>query len=149
MSVPKYMAWDPTGNYLYVPNSGNGTVSSFTLGSNGALMQLTTTAVTGSTAPLYVAVSPNVSYLYVLDGAGPLYAFSLLSGTPTAMIPTGTAPTGMAIDPTGSLIAVSNGAPDGEISLFTIGSTGVLSPQSPLLTTAGGQLQYVTFYNTF
>jgi trimeric autotransporter adhesin len=158
LSGPYYMAWDPTGTYLYVANNyvasgANPTVSSFTLGANGALTSLTTTTVTGATAPLNVAVTPNGSYLYALDGVGGLYGFTLSSGTPSSTLisgspyATGSAPTGIAIDPTSSLLAVDNSA--GGIYIFTIGTGGVLTAPSNSPISDNNTPYFVTFYNTF
>lgn len=140
-------------------NNNNGTVSSFTLGSGGALAALTTTTVTGSAAPLNVEVSPNGSYLYVLDQGTPttngaLYAYTLTSGTPSTTAITGspyavgTSPTGIAIDPTSSLLTVDSSG-SSNINLFTIGSTGALTAPTPPTINFTGSPYFVTFYNTF
>ncbi|HTZ49087.1 MAG TPA: beta-propeller fold lactonase family protein [Verrucomicrobiae bacterium] len=159
LSSPNYMAWDPTGTYLYVANNfanTTPTVTSFTLGANGALTQLTTTTVTGATAPLNVAVTPNGSFLYVLDGVGGLYGFTLSAGSPSTTaiagspFPTaGTIPTGIAIDPTSSILAVDN-SDTSNISIYTINATsGVLTPQTPVSTGSSSRPFFVVFYNTF
>ncbi|HUN64396.1 MAG TPA: beta-propeller fold lactonase family protein [Candidatus Sulfotelmatobacter sp.] len=162
LNAPAFMSWDPTGTYLYVANFANTpSVSSFTLGANGALSALTTTTITGATAPFTTAVSPNGTYLYVLDygptsGNGAVYGFTLSSGVPGSSPITaggnavGNSPVGIAIDPSSSLLAVaSSGSSD--INLFTIGSTGALTaPTPPTISTGSGSVPFfVTFYNTF
>jgi 6-phosphogluconolactonase (cycloisomerase 2 family) len=165
LDSPYYMAWDPTGTYLYVPNNGNATVSSFTLGTGGALTALTTTAITGAKAPLNVAVSPNGSYLYVVDTGtstgGAVWAYTLKSGSPGATaitgspFTTGVSPKGIAIDPSSGLLAVdcanASGATTGSIYLYLIGSTGALTPATTtgFVSTTGDDPAFVTFYNTF
>jgi hypothetical protein len=68
-----------------------------------------------------------------------------ISGTP---LPVGVAPTGMAIDDSGSLLAVDNsnlGVNPGTISLFTIGAGGALTAQPAV--NAGDSPQFVNFFN--
>lgn len=155
---PGISTLDHAGAYLYVPNNGDGTISSYTLASSGVLTNVATTAVTGSTSILNVAVDPADKYLYVLDAGilpanGALYAFSLSSGVPSTSaigpsVATGPAPEGIAIDPTGKLLAVENsgeGSTASTISLFTIGSGGLLTSQTPVA--AGVAPLFVTFYD--
>jgi 6-phosphogluconolactonase (cycloisomerase 2 family) len=160
---PVYATIDPTGTYLYVPNSGDtptNTVSAFSIGAGGALTPLAspTRAITGSSDVINVAVSPNGSYLYVLDagsgGNGQVFAYTLAAGVPSVNpisgtpIATGVSPTGMAIDPTSSLLAVDNiGTTTGAstISLFTIGSTGALTSQTAVATQDSPR--FIVFYN--
>ena len=68
-----------------------------------------------------------------------------ISGTP---LPTGVAPKGIAIDDSGSLLAVDNnnlGVSPGTISLFTIGSGGALTAAPAV--NAGNSPQFVNFFN--
>ncbi len=149
---------DPTGTYMYVANNTAGTVSSFSLNADGTLTSLGADAtVTGASSVYNLAVTPNGMYLYVLDQGstnGQVYGYALTSGVPATTpitgtpIATGALPYGMAIDPTGVLLAVDN-AGDGinpsTISLFTINSDGTLTSQTPVAT--GVNPNYVTFYN--
>jgi 6-phosphogluconolactonase (cycloisomerase 2 family) len=158
--IGAYLAtMDPAGKNIYVANNTDGTVSSFSVGSGGVLTNTATTTVTGAQAVLNVAVSPNDKYLYVLDGGvppanGALYGFTITSGVPSSTpigpaVATGEAPTGMAIDPTGTILAVDNAGPGGtspgEISIYTIGSTGALTAKTPVA--AGISPYFVTFLN--
>jgi 6-phosphogluconolactonase (cycloisomerase 2 family) len=160
---PVYSTIDPTGTYLYVPNSGDtpNTVSAFSIGAGGALTPLAAPklTVTGAAAVINVAVSPNGSYLYVLDAGsgganGQVFAYTLAAGAPSTNpisgtpIATGLSPTGMAIDPTSSLLAVDNvgtSTTPSTISLFTIGSTGALTSQTPVATQDSPR--FIVFYN--
>lgn len=124
----------------------------------------TPTTVTGAKSVLNVAVEPTGKYLYVLDAGNPnatptpingqLYGFTLTAGVPSTTpitgtpVATGLAPTGIAIDSTGTLIAVDNagdGSTASTISLFTIGSGGALTSQTPVAT--GVSPIFVTFVN--
>ena len=164
-SGPEFATLDPSGTHLYVANNGDGTVSGYSIGAGGVLTSLgTPTTVTGANSVLNVAVEPTGKYLYVLDAGNPaatptpingqLYGFTLTSGVPSTTpitgtpVATGLSPTGIAIDPTGKLIAVDNagdGSTASTISLFTIGSGGALTSQTPVAT--GVLPIFVTFYN--
>jgi 6-phosphogluconolactonase (cycloisomerase 2 family) len=163
-SAPIYATLDPTGTHVYVANNGDNSVASFSIGTGGALTSLgANLSVTAAASVINVAVTPNNQVLYVLDNGstanGQVFGFTLTSGVPgTTPItgtpaPTGVLPTGMAIDPTGVLLAVDNSdvqpppaspAP-GSISLFTIGSGGALTVDAPVV--AGMDSEFVTFYD--
>jgi 6-phosphogluconolactonase (cycloisomerase 2 family) len=149
--------------HVFVANSGDNTVSVFSIGSNGVLTQVPQTGgsnftVTGATAVANVLTDPTGKYLYVLDStttATPpshVFAFNLNSatgvigaqiGTPQL---TGNNPVGMAIDPTGALLAVDNNF-DSTISLFTVStSTGAVTPTSPPTVPSDTNPQFVVFY---
>ena len=158
-NAPGISSLDSTGAYLYVPNSVDGTVSSYSVAASGVLTNVGTTIVTGAQSILNVAVDPSDKYLYVLDAgilpaSGMLYSFALSSGVPGTspvgpVVSTGLSPEGIAIDPTGKLIAAENageGIVDSTISLFTVASgEGVLIPQASV--SAGINPLFVTFYN--
>jgi DNA-binding beta-propeller fold protein YncE len=67
--VPRGLAIDPTGRFLYVANYGDGTVSALTIGAGGALAAAPGSPYsTGSGAaskPLGASVDPTGNYLYV------------------------------------------------------------------------------------
>ena len=69
---PTGVAIDPTGSFLYVANSGNGTVSTFTINSStGALTAVGSAVSTGggnSTSPTALLVEPSGQFLYVTNG---------------------------------------------------------------------------------
>ena len=164
-SGPEFATLDPSGTHLYVANNGDGTVSGYSIGAGGVLTSLgTPTTVTGANSVLNVAVDPTGKYLYVLDAGDPsatptpingqLYGFTLTAGVPSTTpitgtpVATGLRPTGIAIDSTGTLIAVDNAGDGGTastISLFTIGSGGALTSQPAAA--AGISPSFVTFFN--
>jgi trimeric autotransporter adhesin len=163
-SAPIYATLDPTGTHVYVANNGDNSVAGFSIGTGGALTSLgANLSVTAAASVINVAVTPNNQVLYVLDNGstanGQVFGFTLTSGVPGTTpitgtpVPTGVLPTGMAIDPTGVLLAVdsSNVQPPpaspapGAISLFTIGSGGTLTVDTPV--TAGMDAEFVTFYD--
>jgi 6-phosphogluconolactonase (cycloisomerase 2 family)/uncharacterized protein YjdB len=154
---PLYATID-ANSHLYVANEGgaNESVSGYTIGSGGALTSVgADTVITGASDTINVITDPTGKYLYVLDfggsGPGQVFAFSLNSstgvigsqiGTPQ---PTDISPTGMAIDPTGVLLAVDN-FDAADISLFKVGSDGSLTTTTPPTVPAGTGAQFVVFY---
>jgi 6-phosphogluconolactonase (cycloisomerase 2 family) len=150
---------DPTGAYLFVANDSDETVSSYSLGTGGILTNTGVTPVPNATNTLNLAVSPNGSNLYVLDAGlapatGQVFGFALTSGVPATTpisgtpLSTGIAPKGMAIDDSGSLLAIDNsnqGNSPGTISLFTIGAGGALTAVPAV--NAGLSPQFVNFFN--
>jgi 6-phosphogluconolactonase (cycloisomerase 2 family)/uncharacterized protein YjdB len=166
--VPLFGTTDVNG-HLYVANEGPPqTVSGYSI--NSSTGQLTSvgadTPISGATSTINVITNPTGKYLYVLDSTGgpppptaPLshvFAFNLdpATGVIGAEIgtpqPTGNSPTGMAIDPTGVLMAIDNNF-DNTISLFTIGATGSatpggLTPTTPPTVATDNQPLFVVFY---
>lgn len=165
--APSYGSTDVNG-HLFVANTVDNTISVFTIGSTGSLTAVAQTggnnfAVAGATSIVNVVTDPTGKYLYVLDSTnGPppstaplsqVFAFNLdpakgligaQIGTPQL---TGNSPNGMAIDPTGALLAVDNNF-DGTLSLFQITATGTgaggLSTQTTVA--ADNQPLFVVFY---
>jgi len=164
---PSYGSTDVNG-HLFVANTGDNTVSVFSIDSStGKLGPIAQTAgtnfpVVGASSIVNVITDPTGKYLYVLDStaqAAPatpqsqVFAFNLnASGVIGSAIgnpqPTGASPNGMAIDPTGALLAIDNNF-DGTLSLFQITATGLagaggLSAQTTV--PADTEAQFVVFY---
>jgi 6-phosphogluconolactonase (cycloisomerase 2 family)/uncharacterized protein YjdB len=166
--VPLFGTTDVKG-HLYVANEGPPqTVSGYSI--NSSTGELTSvgadTPISGATSTINVITDPTGKYLYVLDSTGgpppptaPLshvFAFNLNPatgvigaeiGTPQL---TGNSPFGMAIDPTGVLMAIDNNF-DNNISLFTIGATssstpGGLTATTPPTVGTDNQPLFVVFY---
>lgn len=155
--APLYATIDPSGTYLIVANNGSatvtGSVSVFTIGSNGLLTGGTQTTITGSINLFNVAVDPSGTHLYVLDSGsanGQVYGYTFTGGvlgsTAFSTQPVGVAPTGIAIDRTGALMAVDNTG-SGNISLLAVGSGGALTPDTPPTIGAGNNPILLVFYN--
>jgi 6-phosphogluconolactonase (cycloisomerase 2 family) len=164
---PNFATTDMNG-HIFVANSGDNTVSVFSIDSTtGLLTQVPQTGggnfpVTGATIVSNVLTDPTGKYLYVLDSTtGPppstaplshVFAFNLnpATGVIGAQIGTpqltGNSPIGMAIDPTGVLLAIDNNF-DSTISLFTVStSTGAVTPTSPPTVPTDLVPQFVVFY---
>lgn len=172
---PQFGAVDPANKYVYIPN-GNptpGTVSVYSIGTGGVLTSVLTTltvpsapVITGSTFLVNAAVDPTNKYVYFLDSpvtTGAVYGFNVTgTGALGAALPSspyalstsasdGTAPIGIAIDPTGTLVAVDNNG-NGDISLLQDATTTgalTLSPTSPVVTGGGTGVTnpaFVVFY---
>jgi trimeric autotransporter adhesin len=163
---PVFGTTDVNG-HLYVANNGTTTqpqsVSGYSIGSNGQLTSVGADfVVTGATATINVLTDPTGNYLYVLDadagGNGQVFAYNLntSSGVIGSQIgtvqPTQIGPFGLAIDPTGALLAIDNNISN-TISLFKVAAAGSTTPPPGGLTPANpptaatdvGPL-FVTFY---
>lgn len=137
---PESVAIDPTGRYVYVDNRGAASVSVFAIGAGGALAPVAcdpTNACKTGTNPTGIAVAPDARYVYVTNqGSNSVSVFAI--GVGGALSPvicdsatickTGSNPQTVAVDPSGSHLYAINGAPDSSVSVFAIGSGGVLAP---------------------
>ncbi len=158
-AAPFFATTDVNG-HLYVANSGDQTVSAFSIGSGGVLAQVGSNnfpVATATSTVFNVLTDPTGKYLYVLDSpatAGNVFAYNLgSSGAITTQIGTaqvtGQSPIGMAIDPTGALLAIDNNI-DNTISLFMVTQTGTsaggLTPATPPTVNTDTAPQFVVFY---
>jgi 6-phosphogluconolactonase (cycloisomerase 2 family) len=169
---PVYGTTD-VNNHLFVANNGTTTqsVSVYSIDTtNGSTAgELTKVGsdftVTGAVATINVLTDPTGNYLYVLDadagGNGQVFAYNLNSSSTTNVIgsqigttaqPTQIGPFGLAIDPTGALLAIDNNISN-TISLFKVaaaGSTtpppGGLTPANPPTAATDAAPLFVTFY---
>jgi len=153
---------DPSGTHLYVVNTApTNTISGFSIGAGGLLTSVGADfAVPGATLLENLVVDPSGTHIYVLDGGntsatpqtnGKVFGFdigsggvigSAISGSPVA---TNLGPLfGIVIDSTGTLLANENSLSN-NISLYTVGSGGALTSQTPVNTGMGPL--YVTLYN--
>jgi len=151
-NVPYSLALDPADKFLYAPNVNDGRVSEYTLvsGAPSGLIYSPTLA-----SPYAVAVHPTGPYVYITDngvnGGGTAntveeYTYDASSGmlTPENSYNVGLTPQGIAIDPTGSFLYVSNSG-DGTVSAFTINpTTGALTAIAGSPFTASGTASTVT-----
>jgi len=120
---------NPTSTYLYVAETGVNGVRVLSIGTNGALTELTGSPYSTGTGPSAVFIDSTGSYLYVTNrAANSVSAFlasssgalTAISGSPFA---TGTNPIGIAEDNTHTYISVAcaGGGPD--LQVFTIDAT--------------------------
>jgi len=160
-SAPFFATTDVNG-HIYVANSGDKTVSVFSIdGTTGLLTQVGSSnfPVNAASTVFNVLTDPTGKYLYILDSpatAGQVFAFNLdqtpgaTNGAITTQIgtaqATGQSPIGMAIDPTGALLAIDNNF-DATISLYKVStSTGAVTPATPPTVQTDTAPQFVVFY---
>jgi 6-phosphogluconolactonase len=113
-----------------------------------------------ATQTINVITDPTGKFIYILDqnstsqsSPGQVFAYNLDPATGligsqigTAAQPTGATSLGMAIDPTGVLLAIDNNF-DSTISLFTVSTaTGAVTPISPPTVPTDSIPQFVVFY---
>jgi 6-phosphogluconolactonase len=133
-TAPASITVDHSGQYAYVANYGNNTVSQYNIVA-GALSPMIPATVGGPTTqlslPTSIAVDPAGNYAYVANGSG-VYQYSIANGalidsmSPPTILTGGTTPRSVAIDATGKYVYVANQGDD-SISQFTIGTGGLLS----------------------
>ena len=126
-------------NSVYATNFGEGSVSTFSIGSGGALTEQGTGVLSGpdtSSDPLTAVVSPNGHNLYVANAGGSVSTFSIGPGGALTQQGTGvisgssssSSPHGLAVSPNGQNLYVTNFGV-GSVSTFSIGSGGALTQQ--------------------
>lgn len=172
MTNPIALAIDSAGKFLFVAQGSEGSVSVFSIGSNGSLSEVgkptslpaqpggqppgaSALAVTSTVYPIQFApcsgfTAPTTENLYVADSVNYVllnYSVSstgVLTLVPTATtlgVPTGTVPSGVAVDPCNRFVYVSNAIPNNSVSAYTICNAVSLATNCP---TADYHLQAVT-----
>lgn len=162
-NAPRYGAMD-NQSHMYVANSADNSVSAYLLNADGTWASIGTLSVAGATSVVNVLTDPKSKYVYVLDQGGPsggqVYGYNLIPPALGTIFgdqisppqPVGSIPNGMAVDPSGVLLAVDNSG-SSNISLFQIakGSTSVapgsLTPAVPNVVATDQSPQFVVFYN--
>jgi len=157
------IALDPLGEFVYVPNLGDDTISVYRIEDDGNLVELaglpfgSGSPVSVGNGPESIAVDPSARFIYVnspADNAIRGFSVDRASGalTPMSMPFPVTSPEGLRVDPSGRfLYAVSNNV---NVAVFSIDTTsgeltaagvfGVLSSGELLdISPCGGTL-YVT-----
>ena len=128
------MAVDPSGKFLYVPNSSSGSISAFTINSTtGALTEVPGSPFAAGSGPQGVAISPSGKFVYVVNGtSNDVSGFTLdpstgaLTAVPGSPFPAVGDPRSVAVDPSGKFVYVAN-VSDG-VSAFTVNAaTGALT----------------------
>jgi 6-phosphogluconolactonase (cycloisomerase 2 family) len=147
---PVAIAPDPSGRYVYVVNSGDGTLSQYAVGTDGQLSALSpasvsiSAALVGFTRITGVAVDPSGHYLYVtVTGGDPapattLAQYSIGSDGTLAPLPAATQSLAtfggpLVIHPSGNYAYVAGitAAPDARISEYSRDASGLLTPLVP------------------
>ena len=133
--APFGVAINPAGTFLYVTNSGDNTISGYSIGSDGGLTSL---GLAGPFAtlnvPVLAAIDPTGQFYYVPNnGNSTVSAFSIDSVTgaltligSSAIAKNLNAPFQAVTDPAGKFLFVTNLA-DGTVAAFSIGGTGALA----------------------
>lgn len=141
---PQGMVFSPDGNWIYVANSGDGTVSVVQVTATGttppySLNNVATLNVGGS--PMRVATSPDGKYLYVvvvIGGGSQNGSLVVMQNhgngqfTQLTSITVGVYPIDVAVSPSGAQIFVAN---DGSLNISMIGVSS--SGQHSLVGTIG------------
>lgn len=139
-AAPASITVDPSSHYVYVANSGEGSVSEYTIGNDGSLTAMTPATVpSGSganSAPISIKVDPSGQYVYAANsnedtvsqytiGAG-----GVLTPLSPATVTAGSNPASVTVNPLGSYAYVANyssSATRGSITEYSIGSDGALA----------------------
>ncbi|HSY91651.1 MAG TPA: beta-propeller fold lactonase family protein [Candidatus Binatus sp.] len=134
MSCPEFLTTDPGQKFLFVPDEGNDLLHAFTIGSTGALTEVSGSPY--SQCVFQLAVDPSGKYLvapdfcnnniavYTIGSDGSL---SAVAGSPFAET-SGNEPETVFIDPTGQWVYVADVIDGpGTISAFALSSAGALT----------------------
>jgi 6-phosphogluconolactonase (cycloisomerase 2 family) len=141
-SVPKQLVIDTAGDFLYVANAYTNNISVFSIGTGGALTEVTGSPFPIGFPPLSMQLTPSGSFLYVSGASTPtglIAGFSVTAGV-LELVSThssdGINPNALAIDPSSTYLYVANTGSNA-LSIFTIASTGALTEVSgsPLAST--------------
>lgn len=110
---PQFLAISPTQGFLYVSNGAAGNISAFSIGTNGALTELSGSPFpvgAGATAA-GLAIDPKGQFLYAADSANNKIASFNVAGGPLAAVGSvsaGTQPVAVAVDGTSSFVYSAN-----------------------------------------
>ena len=155
---PASLTVDPTDHFAYAANfgindptppPGPGTISQYSIGSDGSLTPMSAPTVVSGSGPNALTIDPASKYLYVANqgdnnvGQYTIGAGGALTAMATPTITSGTRPVGITIDPTGSYVYVANYT-DGTISQYTVGTGGALTAMSPATVAAGSGVSGLT-----
>jgi 6-phosphogluconolactonase (cycloisomerase 2 family) len=150
--MPSAVTLDFSGSFLYVANSGDATLSQFSIGSGGQLTPLTPATVPAGTEPVSMAASGGQVYVANSGGAVPTGMASIsqfsrgADGTLTPLNPAavsaGASPVAIAIDqtiaPFGTAFVMSDCDGSlcvGSITPFAVGAGGELTAIGVVATT--------------
>jgi len=132
---PQAMAITPDGSALFIANSGDNTISAYSVNSDGTLKAQGSTPTAGQ-FPIALAIDPSGKFLFAADqqsGDVSAYTISSASLTSVGATPTQTQgspssnPSALAVSPSGSFLYVANSATNAVLG-FSYDSNGALSP---------------------
>jgi 6-phosphogluconolactonase len=160
-ATPIATVFDNSNRFIYCCNSGDGTISGFSIAtSTGALTPLNNSPYSsGSSSNTLnnIAMHPILSILYCCTGNGLIVIFNIATdGSLSAnsfspfTLPSGTTPTALAIDPSGSFLYI-NDTTHHQVLIFTIGQgTGaLLAGSTPSFATFAGSTPNGLTLSTF
>lgn len=138
-AVPSAIAIAPSGNALFVANSGSNSISSYSINSDATLTPAGATTATGTT-PMGLAIDSGGKFLFVANhGSSSISVFSIngsgltpVPGSPFTTIPVGysfangTLPSAVAVSNSGKFLYVANQLAN-FVSAFAINSSGALT----------------------
>lgn len=147
VSSPSSITVSANGFFAYVTNSGSNSVMAFRVGTDGALLPVTSTPTNPNPVPTGVnpvaaMLSPDTEFLYVANtGSDTVTAFGIGPGGELTPIPQagsalnpisteGTAPRGIAVAPDGRFLYVANSGSN-NVTAYSIGATGLLTLVPP------------------
>src|SRR5215475_1354528 len=149
-TIPTQIIPTPAGQFAYGIGSGTGLISLYQVDQKTGVLSFSGTFNSGvpSLAPFQSVIDPTGRFLYVVNLASPGSVAALatnttsfdgsltpITGSPFAV---GSFPLGIAEDPAGKYVYVTNSG-DGNISGFSVGADGSLSPLStPTFSTGSG-----------
>jgi 6-phosphogluconolactonase (cycloisomerase 2 family) len=144
---PYFMALDWSGTHLYCPNRDSNTISSFSVNPDGTLSILGANDVPAGNTPLEVVVHPSGQFVYAVNQiSGDVSGYSVnadgtlapLGNSPYALNP-GSQPWGVAMDPAGSFLYVSDTAKNAIVVMAIDKTSGDLRevPGSPFTVVSG------------
>jgi 6-phosphogluconolactonase len=123
----------PAGKFAYVSNAGEDSISLYTIGSTGALTEVTPRTVTGD-QPSDLLIAPSGQFLFSVNSAGNSVSSFTIDGKSGALSPVGTpiqtagfTPIRGAIAPSGKFLYVVNSA-SATLSGFAVDGSGALAP---------------------
>jgi 6-phosphogluconolactonase len=144
-SSPDFVTVSPSGQFLYVTDQDNGSISAFAINSQtGTLTATNPAGVIAGVNPWKVAFDPAGKFAYVADeDLGNVWMFTVdgatgvLTPNPATLVAAGNQPSYMTVHPSGNFAYVVNRY-DGTVSMYAIqAGTGTLVPNTPATVKAG------------
>jgi 6-phosphogluconolactonase len=145
VSSPDFVTVGPSGQFLYVTDQDNGSISTFAINpQTGALTATNPAGINGDIDPWKVTFDPTGKFAYVPDeGFNKVWMYTVdattgtLTQNSTALVDAGNQPAYMAVHPSGKFAYVVN-RQDGTVSMYTIDTAnGTLVSNTPATVQSG------------